>query len=73
VVVASCAVNRRRPRRRRLWTKQEKAIVLRRLKRISGYSPYLAALILPGGLALLPLIAWWRRRSLSRGSSRSRW
>ncbi|MEW6688095.1 MAG: hypothetical protein AB1452_03280 [Pseudomonadota bacterium] len=71
-MVASRGVRRRRPKRRPLWTREDKAIVLRRLRRLSGYSPYLAALILPGGLALVPLIAWWRRRSFSRGSSRNR-
>jgi hypothetical protein len=55
--------------RRRSWTEREKAIVLRRLRRISRYSPYIFALLLPGGLALLPLIGWWRRR---RGVKRFR-
>jgi hypothetical protein len=63
---------RSRARRRPLWSNQERKIILRRLKRLSGYSPYLAALVLPGGLALVPLIAWWRKRASGRGPSDSR-
>jgi hypothetical protein len=47
---------------RRSWTNREKAAAARRLRRIYRFSPYIVALILPGGLALLPLIAWWRYR-----------
>ena len=62
----------RRGRKRPFWSKEEKRILLRRLRRLSGYSPYLFALILPGGLFLVPLIAWWRRRARTRLAMRSR-
>lgn len=32
-----------------------------RLRRFSVWSAYVAALILPGGIALLPVLAWWHR------------
>jgi hypothetical protein len=48
--------------KRRSWTNREKAAAARRLRRLYRFSPYIVALLLPGGLALLPLIAWWRHR-----------
>jgi len=45
-------------------TREEKDQLLDQLRRLSEMSPYLALLVLPGGFALLPLLAWWldRRR-----------
>ena len=46
------------------WTLDEKRELVDHLKRITGMGRYVALLLLPGGLALLPLLAWWldRRR-----------
>jgi len=53
-----------KPRNGAKWTKDEKRELVDHMKRISGLGPYVALLLLPGGLALLPLVAWWldRRR-----------
>ena len=53
-----------KPRNGARWTKEEKRELAEHMKRLSGMGPYVALLLLPGGLALLPLLAWWldRRR-----------
>ena len=46
------------------WTRAELAELRAQLRRLRNLSPYLVALVMPGGLALLPALAWWldRRR-----------
>ena len=46
------------------WTKEDRAILLINLRALSNLSPYLIPLIMPGGIFLLPILAWWldRRR-----------
>ena len=48
--------------RRQLWTRRVRARILANL----GHHPILfsivAALLLPGGFVLVPVIAWWHRR-----------
>ena len=53
-----------KPRNGADWTKEDKRELVDHLKRITGMGRYVALLLLPGGLALLPLLAWWldRRR-----------
>ena len=53
------------------WTPEERAQLSRQLRTLSHLSPYLAVLILPGGLLMLPALAWWldRRRSGIRQSA----
>ena len=53
-----------KPRNGARWTKNEKRELVDHLKRIGGMGRYVALLLLPGGLALLPVLAWWldRRR-----------
>jgi hypothetical protein len=53
-----------KPRNGGRWTAEEKRELVEHLRRLSGMGPYVALLLLPGGLALLPLLAWWldRRR-----------
>lgn len=41
------------------WSAEERATLLRDLRALSGLSPYLVPLLLPGGVLLLPLLAWW--------------
>jgi len=59
-----------KPRNGAEWTKDEKRELVDHLKRISGMSRYVALLVLPGGLALLPLLAWWLDRRRARRRSR---
>jgi hypothetical protein len=41
------------------WSAEERAILLRELRALSHLSPYLIPLLMPGGVLLLPLVAWW--------------
>ncbi|MDA8107111.1 MAG: hypothetical protein M0015_00580 [Betaproteobacteria bacterium] len=46
------------------WTHTELAELRGQLRRLRNLSPYFVALVMPGGLVLLPAFAWWldRRR-----------
>lgn len=46
------------------WTREDIAEMRAQFGRLRTLSPYLAALLLPGGFAALPALAWWfdRRR-----------
>ena len=48
--------------RRQLWTRRVRARILANLSRYPILSAVVAALLLPGGFALVPVIAWWHRR-----------
>lgn len=50
------------------WTAEDKAQLAKLLKRLSHLSPYIAVIVLPGGLLMLPALAWWldRRRNGTR-------
>jgi uncharacterized Tic20 family protein len=41
------------------WSTEDRAILLRDLRALSNLSPFLIPLLLPGGVFMLPLIAWW--------------
>lgn len=41
------------------WSKEARAILLRDLRALSGLSPYLIPLLMPGGILMFPLLAWW--------------
>jgi hypothetical protein len=59
-----------KPRNRQRWTPEDRLQLAGHLRRLSGMSPYLVVLVMPGGLLMLPALAWWldRRRGRSRGS-----
>ena len=46
------------------WSWNERKLLLRDLRAVSNLSPYLIPILMPGGVLLLPLLAWWldRRR-----------
>ncbi|MDW8468141.1 MAG: hypothetical protein RML56_03090 [Burkholderiales bacterium] len=46
------------------WTREDRAQIVAHLRRMTQLSPYLVVLVMPGGFALLPVLAWWldRRR-----------
>ena len=48
------------------WSDQDKLELMDHLRRLSHLSPYLAVLVLPGGLAMLPALAWWLDRRRGR-------
>jgi len=47
------------------WASEERAELVRHLRRLTSIGPYFLALIAPGSFLLLPLLAWWldRRRA----------
>lgn len=51
-------------RHRQQWTRAEKVLLRRHIRRVSRLSPYLLLVLAPGGLLALPALAWWldRRR-----------
>src|SRR5262245_8849673 len=57
-----------KPRNKQQWTREDKAQLAVHLKRLSTLSPYLVVLVMPGGLLVLPALAWWldRRRLRDR-------
>ena len=44
------------------WSSEERATLLLQLRALSRLSPYLLPIILPGGIFMLPLIAYWMDR-----------
>ena len=55
-----------KPRNRQKWTAQEKNQLREHLRHLSKVSPYIAVVMLPGGFALLPVLAWWLDRRRAR-------
>ena len=57
-----------RRRNKQQWTPEELAEIRAHLWRISKLSPYLVIIVMPGGFAVLPVLAWWldRRRTRNR-------
>ena len=55
-----------KPRNKMQWSEQDKLELMDHLRRLSHLSPYLAVLVLPGGLAMLPALAWWLDRRRGR-------
>jgi len=55
------------------WTSEDKRELRLNLKRLSRVSAYIAMLVMPGGFAMLPVIAYWLdRRSSRRGAPQAR-
>ena len=46
------------------WTDEERKDIKTQLQRMVAIAPYLLLFVMPGGLFLLPVLAWWldRRR-----------
>jgi hypothetical protein len=53
-----------KPRNRLHWSDEDKHELVGHLQRLQHLSPYIAVFLLPGGMAMLPILAWWldRRR-----------
>ena len=53
-----------KPRNKQKWSARDKRELRVHLRRLSRVSPYIAVIVLPGGFAALPVLAWWldRRR-----------
>lgn len=49
------------------WTSDDRQQIKERLRGLAKISPYVALFLMPGGLLLLPVMAWWLdRRRLKR-------
>jgi hypothetical protein len=59
-----------KPRNRQKWSKADRQELREHLRRLSRISPYLAILVMPGGLAVLPVLAWWLDRRRGRRATR---
>jgi hypothetical protein len=59
-----------KPRNKERWTRDDKLEIVRQLRPLTAARRYLVPLALPGGLMLLPVLAWWldRRRGRRRGT-----
>ena len=53
-----------KPRNKQKWSPEDRQELSRHMKRMAQLSPYIAVIVLPGGFAILPMLAWWldRRR-----------
>ena len=62
-----------RRRNKQQWTPEELDEIRAHLIRISKLSPYLVIIVMPGGFAVLPVLAWWldRRRARARAAPKS--
>jgi len=57
-----------KPRNGERWTREDRRKLKAHLRRLSSISRYFVVLALPGGILMLPALAWWldRRRSRER-------
>ena len=55
-----------KPRNKQRWSLQDKRELRMHLVRLRAVSPYIAVIVLPGGLAMLPALAWWLDRRRGR-------
>lgn len=53
-------------RNKQQWSPEDIAEIRAHLQRISKLSPYLVIIVMPGGFAVLPLLAWWLDRRRNR-------
>lgn len=53
-------------RNRQGWSREDLAEIRVHLGRLSKLSPYLVVMAMPGGFAVLPVLAWWLDRRRNR-------
>jgi hypothetical protein len=56
-----------KPRNRQKWSREDKQELAQHMRRMAQLSPYIAVIVLPGGFAMLPVLAWWLDRRRLRG------
>ena len=55
-----------KPRNKMEWSLEDRAELKSHLRRLSHLSPYLVVIVMPGGFAMLPVLAWWLDRRRQR-------
>lgn len=55
-----------KPRNKMPWSPEDRAELREHLHRLSKLSPYLVVIVMPGGFAMLPALAWWLDRRRQR-------
>ena len=55
-------------RNKQKWTPEDRAEIRAHLRRLTKLSPYLVVVIMPGGFAMLPALAWWLDRRRQAGA-----
>jgi len=57
-----------KPRNKQKWSEADLRELHAHLRRLSKLSPYIVVFVMPGGFAMLPVLAWWldRRRQRNR-------
>jgi hypothetical protein len=55
-----------KPRNKMKWSVEDKLELAEHLRRLQHLSPYIAVFVLPGGMAMLPVLAWWLDRRRGR-------
>jgi hypothetical protein len=53
-------------RNKQKWSREDFAEIRSHIQRLSKLSPYLVVIVLPGGFAMLPILAWWLDRRRNR-------
>ena len=53
-------------RNKQRWSEEDIAEIRIQVRRISKLSPYLVVIVMPGGFAMLPVLAWWLDRRRQR-------
>ena len=58
-----------KPRNKQKWSAEDQLELGIHMRRLQRMSPYIAVMVLPGGFAMLPALAWWldRRRGQRPG------
>jgi len=53
-------------RNKQKWSPEDIAEIRAHMQRLSKLSPYLVVIVMPGGFAILPILAWWLDRRRNR-------
>ena len=56
-------------RNKQRWSDEDKRELAEHLCRLTNISPYLVVLVMPGGMLVLPALAWWLDRRRNRRSA----
>ena len=55
-----------KPRNKQRWSAEDRKELANHMRRLRDVSPYIVVFAMPGGLAMLPILAWWLDRRRGR-------